>query len=250
MEAIILAAGLGTRLRPLTNKCPKALVEINGQTLLEININKLIAEGAKRIVVNVHYFGDMVIEYVSRRSWDAEIVVSDERSMLLDTGAGVKRASALLSGKEPIVVYNVDILSHFRINDMIVKHIATGSSATLAVSCRDTRRQFLFTQDGILCGWRNRETGETLYPSENSGGQVLGQQNYQEYAFSGVWIVEPSLLEQLPSADHPYPIVPELLRKTISHKIISYIHRPEDWLDVGTPEKLDKASQFLLHKRN
>ena len=250
MEAIILAAGLGTRLRPLTENKPKALVEADGHTLLEININRLVAEGATRIAVNVHHFGEKVINYLTERKWNAEIVVSDELNMLLNTGAGVKKASTLLSGKEPIVVYNVDILSRISLNDMVAKHLANGAVATLAVSRRDTKRQLLFTPDGHLCGWLNRDTGETLYPSNVSSISTLEQSSMQAFAFSGIWVVSPQLLAQLPPADTPYPIIPELLQLSVSQKIELYEHRPDDWLDVGTPEKLAKASSFLDNSKS
>ncbi len=245
MEAIILAAGLGSRLRPLTNNKPKALVEVDGHTLLEINVKKLIKEGAKRIVVNVHHFGELVMQYIASREWEAEIVVSDERDMLLDTGAGVKRALDLLSGKETIVVHNVDILSKISVKELISKHISTVAGATLAVSRRDTKRQLLFARDGQLCGWRNCETGETLYATDRPNSRAAEQLFCCEFAFSGIWVVEPQLLRQMPPADHPYPIVPELLKQAVSYKINRYEHRPEDWLDVGTPERLKKASLFM-----
>ena len=237
MEAIILAAGLGTRLRPLTNNKPKALVEANGQTLLEINIQRLIALGIRRIVVNVHHFGDMVIEYISAHQWDAEILISDERDLLLDTGAGVRKASAMLSGNEPVLVHNVDIISHINLHDMIAQHLSNKADATLAVSHRDTRRQLLVTQDGRLCGWRNRENGNTLMAFEASG--------FQELAFSGIWIAEPRLLTRLPAPTLPYPIIPELLELAGSMTIAVYEHPPCQWMDVGTVEKLAVASQFL-----
>ena len=241
MEAIILAAGLGTRLRPLTDHKPKALVETGGRTLLDIAVQRLASEGAKRIAVNVHHFGDLMIDYIRSHDWPVEVLVSDERSLLLDTGAGLKKAASLLSGDDPVMVYNVDILSRFSLSAMLDSHIAHGASATLAVSRRETKRQLVFSEDGQLCGWHNRETGETL----RSGNQAIKQSSNQEFAFSGISIYDPSLIDMLPQADRPYPIIPELLKLADSKTIRCYEHQACDWLDVGTPEKLAHAADFL-----
>lgn len=238
MQAVILAAGLGTRLRPLTNNKPKALVETGGHTLLDIAIQRLVAEGASRIAVNVHHFGDMMIEYIKSHKWPVEVVVSDEREMLLDTGGGVKKAASLLSAKEPILVHNVDILSRISLKDMVVQHLAKGNSVTMAVSERDTKRQLIFDLNGNLCGWHNRESGEKLW-------SVSQPKSVRELAFSGIWIINPESIEQLPAADHPYPIIPELLKIAKHERIGGFEHRGEEWLDVGTPAKLASAEKFI-----
>lgn len=241
MEAVILAAGLGTRLRPLTNDKPKALVEAGGRTLLDIAIHRLAEAGASRIAVNVHHFGDMMIDYIASHRWPVEVVVSDERKLLLDTGGGVKQAASLLSGKSPIVVYNVDILSRFSLSAMLDGHVSHRACATLAVSRRDTKRQLVFDSDRRLCGWHNRETNETLH----SNTQASEHSSNQEFAFSGISIYEPSLIDLLPAPDHPYPIIPELLKLSDSKTIQCFQHQACDWLDVGTPQKLEQASAFL-----
>jgi len=241
MQAIILAAGLGTRLRPLTNDKPKALVETGGRTLLDIAIERLAAENVSRIAVNVHHFGDKVIDYLNRRNWPVEVSVSDERGLLLDTGAGLKKAASLLSSNEPIIVYNVDIISRFSLTEMLRTHVTRGAAATLAVSRRDTKRQLLFDTNGRLCGWHNRETDETLL----SNNQGTGVSSRTEYAFSGISIYEPSFINLLPSADHPYPIIPELLKVADTEPIGCYEHSADDWLDVGTPQRLAMVSDFL-----
>lgn len=235
MEAVILAAGLGTRLRPLTDERPKALVETGGRTLLEICIGRLAAEGARRIAVNVHHFGNMMIDYIHSHEWPVEVVVSDERDLLLNTGAGVKLAASLLSGKEPVLVHNVDILSHIPLQAMVEEHLSKGNSVTLAVSERETKRQLIFDLEAKLCGWHNRENDERLW-------SVQPNDNTRELAFSGIWIIEPDAIAQLPPADHPYPIIPELLKIANHSRIGAFEHRSDDWLDVGTPAKLQMAS--------
>ena len=128
---MILAAGLGTRLRPLTNDRPKALVEVNGITLLEYNIRRLIGFGFNRIVINVHHFPDMIIDFVRSRKFEAEILFSDEREQLMDTGGALKKAAPLFSGKEPVLIHNVDILSTLDLGEIYRKHLGTKALATL-----------------------------------------------------------------------------------------------------------------------
>lgn len=240
MQAFLLAAGLGTRLRPLTNDRPKALVEVNGHTLLEINILNLIANGADRIVVNVHHFGDMVIDFISSRRWDAEILVSDERDCLLDTGAGLKKASQYFLPDQPVLVHNVDILSRLSLKEIYDYYIDSKSVGTLAVSLRPTSRQLLFNYDGILCGWRNSSSGEEV-KCENLIEPV------DSYAFSGISVVSPSLWQALPPADAPYPIIPAYLKLANCHRISRFVHNPADWLDVGKPETLAIAKSFVTY---
>lgn len=238
MEAFLLAAGLGTRLRPLTDNKPKALVEVDGRTLLEINILNLIRQGASRIVVNVHHFGDQIIDFIASRHWDAEILISDERDLLMDTGGGLKKAAPLFSGSCPIVVHNVDILSQVNVSDLVAYSVESKALATLAVSQRSTSRMLLFNDYGALCGWHNRSTDEFLWPS----GPVA---ECKEFAFSGIAVVSPQLLEALPEPSAPYPIVPAYLELSKIYTINSFVHDSAHWLDVGKPDTLARASQFV-----
>lgn len=238
MEAFLLAAGLGTRLRPLTNDRPKALVEVSGKTLLEINLSNLIRQGATRVVVNVHHFGEQVIEFIRGRAWGAEVVISDEREQLLDTGGGLKRAGSLLSGTEPVLIHNVDILSRLDLGELVGQQKRTGAMATLAVSRRDTSRMLIFDEEGKLVGWHNRKDEKYIWSDEHHKGG-------EEMAFSGIAVVDPRLIELLPEADGPYPIVPAYLEISREHRIESYVHDSAHWLDVGKPETLAKAHEYL-----
>lgn len=238
MEAFILAAGLGTRLRPLTNTRPKALVEIDGQPLLKITIDHLTALGASKIVVNIHHFGEQIADYLSAHSWGTEIVLSDERAELLDTGGGLKKAASLFSGKEPILVHNVDVLSRVDLRQILRQHTESKAIATLAVSNRNTKRYLLFDSNRQLRGWKNKATGETLF----ADGETA---DYQRRAFSGIAIVEPALMELLPPCDHPYPIIPEYLNISKQHRIKAFEHDSADWIDVGKPETLPLAAKFI-----
>ena len=222
MEGFILAAGLGTRLRPLTDDRPKALVEVGGKTLLQHAIEKLQASGISHIVVNVHHFADNVVSFLRSRQWQCTIDISDESSLLLDTGGGLKHAAPLFSGCENVLVHNVDILSDIDLRDVEAAHRRDGNLVTLCVSQRPTKRLLEFDADGLLVG--RAEEG---------------------LAFSGVSVVSPALFPLLPEDDHPYPVIDEYIRLSRSHRIGSYQHSPDRWLDVGKPETLEQARQWI-----
>lgn len=222
MEGFILAAGMGTRLRPLTNDRPKALVEINGMTLLEMAIRKLEEAGIGHIVINVHHFADKVINFINNHSWQATIDISDERELLLDTGGGLKHAAPLFSCNENILIHNVDILSNIDFHDLEAFHKTRKNLVTLCVSQRETKRLLEFNDDGKLIG-----------------------RSISGLAFSGISVVSPDLFCLLPKDDHPYPIIDEYIRLSAEgHRIGAYQHSSEHWLDVGKPETLE-----LAHKR-
>ena len=232
MEGFILAAGLGTRLRPLTDDRPKALVEVNGVTLLEHTIRTLETAGIKHIVVNVHHFADKVIDFIGSRKWQATIDISDERNLLLDTGGGLKKAASLFSGRENILIHNVDILSDIDLCDVERKHVAEGNLVTLCVSQRQTKRLLEFDENGLLLG---RADTSHLSPFTF------------HLAFSGISVVSPELFALLPKADHPYPVIEEYIRLSREgRRIGSYIHPADRWLDVGKPETLQQAQQWRL----
>ena len=222
MEGFILAAGLGTRLRPLTDDKPKALVEVNGVTLLEHTILRLEEAGIRHIVVNVHHFADKVIDFIHSRPWQATLDISDERPLLLDTGGALRHAAPLFSGHENILVHNVDILSDLDLRRVENRHSSQGNLATLCVSDRPTARKLLFDADGLLVG--RAEEG---------------------LAFSGISVVSPDLFPLLPEADHPYPVIDQYIRLSAAgRRIGSYLHAPDGWLDVGKPDTLEKAQQW------
>lgn len=224
MEGFILAAGLGTRLRPLTNDRPKALVEVGGVTLLERTIRRLEEAGIRHIVVNVHHFADKVIDFVNTHTWQARTDISDERDLLLDTGGALKHAAPLFSGREEVLVHNVDILSDIDLQSVERHHRSEGNLVTLCVSRRKTKRLLAFDERGLLVG----RADEGL-------------------AFSGISIVSPELFALLPEADRPYPVIDEYIRLSqAGHRIGAYLHDPAHWLDVGKPETLKQAEQWTV----
>lgn len=235
MEGFILAAGLGTRLRPVTNDKPKALVEVGGITLLERAVRRLEEAGIVHIVVNVHHFADKVIDFIECHQWQAKIDISDERVLLLNTGGGLKHAAPYFSGRENILIHNVDILSDIDLRDVERHHVAAGNLATLCVSQRETDRPLEFSPDGLLLGRSN------IIPDKEQSS------NPRYVAFSGVSVVSPELLALLPEADQPYSIVDEYIR--LSHKgrrIGYYLHAgtKEHWLDVGKQKTLEQAKHL------
>ena len=238
MQAFIPAAGLGTRLLTLTEHCPKALVEVGGVPLLKIAIDNLVRQGVTRIVVNVHHFADMVIDYLQSHDWGVEVLVSNEKDKLLDTGGGLKKAAPLFNRDEPILIHNVDILSRINFRDLVELHQQDGNFVTLAVSVRDTSRFLLFADNGLLVGWNNRSTGETKWVDE------LVAKN-RALAFSGIAVLEPGVLDVLPPCEIPYPIVPAYLNIAKEHRISYFIHSSSDWMDVGTPQSLNKAQSWF-----
>ena len=224
MEGFILAAGLGTRLRPLTNDRPKALVEVDGVTLLERTIRRLEEAGIRHIVVNVHHFADKVIDFVNTHTWQARTDISDERDLLLDTGGALKHAAPLFTGREEVLVHNVDILSDIDLQEVERRHRSEGNLVTLCVSRRQTKRLLAFDERGLLVG----RADEGL-------------------AFSGISIVSPELFALLPEADRPYPVIDEYIRLSqAGHRIGAYLHDPAHWLDVGKPETLKQAEQWTV----
>lgn len=224
MEGFILAAGLGTRLRPLTNDRPKALVEVGGVTLLERTIRRLESAGINHIVINVHHFADKVIDFVNTHTWQARTDISDERDLLLDTGGALKHAAPLFSGREEVLVHNVDILSDIDLQAVERRHRSEGNLVTLCVSRRQTKRLLAFDERGLLVG----RADEGL-------------------AFSGISIVSPELFALLPEADRPYPVIDEYIRLSqAGHRIGAYLHDPAHWLDVGKPETLKQAEQWTV----
>ncbi len=239
MQAFILAAGLGTRLRPLTNHLPKAMVKVQGHTLLEIAINNLIRQGASRIVINVHHFADVICQYLQSQHWSVPIFVSDERELLLDTGGGLKKAGPFFSTDEPILIHNVDVLSHLDFSQLTTKHIDSMSDATLVVSQRETSRYLLFDKFGQLIGWENKQTEDVNWVHAPDGP-------YQELAFDGIAMIEPQLIELLPPPSSPYSIIPSYLDIAKNHRINYFELDPKDWLDVGKPQTLSKAQQWKL----
>jgi len=240
MKAMILAAGLGTRLRPLTNDRPKALVEIDGRTLLEITLSRLRSFGIHDVIINAHHFADMVVEYLKANdNFGMRIEVSREEA-LLDTGGGLKKAAYFFEdssrSKEPFIVHNVDVLSTIDLQRMIQFHNDNQALATLAVQDRKTSRYLLFDDQLRLCG---RRTGSD--PAELVGGR----QPAQALAFSGIHVVSARLLAML-SEEGAFSIINSYLRLAAKGtEILAFRADEYYWRDLGRSENVTQAAQDL-----
>lgn len=235
---MIFAAGLGTRLNTETSDKPKALVEVGGKTLLQHAIERLINEGVSEIVVNVHHFSELVISFLKETDFGIKIHISDEKEKLLDTGGGLKKAARFLSGNDPILIYNVDIISDLSLQVLLKEHLKLGALVTLAVRNRDTQRYFKFDKNKQLVGWLNRKTGETkISRPENFESAV-------EMAYSGIHIVQPSIFSLMPEADK-FSITDFYLELAKTKSIKGYFDDSDLWMDVGKPAQLEEVRRLF-----
>jgi len=236
MNAMIFAAGLGTRLKPLTNNLPKALAPFNGKPLLWHAIKSLEEIGISRIVINVHHFAELIKDYISSSKWQAEVLVSDESDLLLDTGGGLLKAQSLFIPNEPILLRNADIITSIDLESFIYSHRTNKNDATLLVQRRNTSRYLVFDENMNLCAWKNVKTNEII--------EVRQADITQDLAFSGMHIIEPHLLDQMGDV-RSFPIIKAYLELAQRNKIRGYsVADDVVWFDVGTIEKLKEAELY------
>ena len=237
MIAMILAAGLGTRLKPFTDHHPKALAVVNGKTVLQRNVEYLQQAGIRRVVVNVHHFAEQIIDAVeASQGWGSEVLISDERAEVLETGGGIQHAIPLFGDAAQLVVMNADILTDMNLSAMIREHQENGAAATLAVTDRTSSRCFLFNEENRLCGWRNRNTGETRQP--------LPASSVTEKAFSGIHVIHENIFRHLPFTGK-FSMVDAYLALCPTHRIMAHDHSGSRFIDIGTMEKLEKAAHLF-----
>ena len=238
MKAMILAAGLGTRLKPFTDHNPKALAEVNGKSLLEHNIRYLQRFGIYDVIVNVHHFADKIeAALYEHDSFGSEVSVSDERSEVLETGGGLKKAASFFAGEEAFVVMNVDVLTNLDLGKMIEAHGSnTASIATLAVMKRESSRMLLFDEEMTLCSWVNNKTNE-----ERISRQVSP---LHPFAFSGIQVLSQAVLNDIPF-EGKFSLIDLYLHLAKRYTIKGYDHTGNIFLDVGKPESIEKAEYLF-----
>jgi len=245
MRAMILAAGLGTRLKPFTNKHPKALAEVNGKSLLQRNIEYLQQYGINEVVVNVHHFAHQIIEAVeNNKGWGSKVFISDETTEVLETGGGVLFAKSFFEKEDNWLVMNADILTNLNLANFIQadQKLARGTEnyiATLAVTNRNSNRNLLFNTAGKLIGWKNNTTGEEKWADIKN--HTLAPEAIVAKAFSGIQIVHASFYPALTIAGK-FSLIDAYLQLAATHPIGFFDHTEDILLDVGKPENLEKAA--------
>lgn len=245
MKAMIFAAGLGTRLKPLTDRMPKALVPIGGRPMLEHVILKLKASGFTEIVVNVHHFAQQIIDFLQANgNFGLTVHISDERDRLLDTGGGIKKASVFFRDGTPFLVHNVDILSNTDLKALYLRHTEEKSDATLLVSERSTSRYLLFDDGFNLRGWFNKKTGET-----KPDGFACTSGEYREYAFSGIHVISPSIFRYMDGqgTESKFSIIDFYLQNCRRATLKGYFDKNLRLIDIGKPETLAQAERLFVN---
>ncbi|MFH0761806.1 MAG: sugar phosphate nucleotidyltransferase [Bacteroidota bacterium] len=243
MKAFILAAGTGTRLRPVTDKIPKALIPVGGVPLLEIVIRRLAGAGFTSLVINVHHFSDQIREFVaSKNAFNLDISFSDESNRLLDTGGAIREAKPLFTGEENILVHNVDILTNLNYQSLVTAHVNSGALATLAVKERPTTRNLLIDRQGMLCGWEYPDRHLRICTRENAKG-------LSATAFSGVYMLSARIFEKFPD-EEVFGFIPWMLNLASTEKILTWDQSPAFWYEAGRPDSIEKASRELVFDTN
>lgn len=233
---MILAAGLGTRLGALTQDKPKALVPLNGKPLLQHCIENLIAKGFHHIVINVHHFGEQIIDFVESHHFDADIQISDERDLLMDTGGGIVKATPLFKDSKAVLVHNVDIISNVNLGEIASQFLDSEDDAWLLTQDRETNRKLLFNTNNQLIGWMNKAEGNFKWVYDSFS-------QYQEKAFSGLHIFRSNLFAKFECK--PQSVIDLYLDLAKNKSIISRSIQPDFWFDLGKPEQLENAEKYL-----
>lgn len=242
MNALILAAGLGTRLGELTSDRPKALVEVCGRTMLEHQLRHLSAAGFDRFVINIHHFAPKVKAFLEEhQNFGLDIRLSDETDLLLDTGGGIRKAMRLFAGEQPVLVHNVDIFSSVDLKALYNGHIESRADSTLLVAQRSTSRYLYFDASGMLCGWSNEKTGQVRSPYSG-----FDKSQFTPCAFQGIHVVSRTLLPLLDEVPEPrFSITDFYVDNAARLRLRSVLSDPGNWVDAGKPETLERASQII-----
>ena len=243
MKAIIFAAGIGSRLKPITDTMPKALVPVGGVPMLQRTLLRLKEAGFTDVTINIHHFGQQIIDFLQQNdNFGLDIHISDERDELLDTGGGILKARPFLEGDEPFLVHNVDILSNIDLRQVYDGHVQSGADATLLVSDRTTTRKLLFDKEMRMQGWLNHSTGEVL-PEDF----VWMPEQHRELAFEGIHVISPTLFKYMGEGTQwqgKFSIIPFYLSVCKQLHLRGYELKDITWFDIGKPETLQKANEY------
>jgi MurNAc alpha-1-phosphate uridylyltransferase len=241
MKAMILAGGLATRLKPLSDHTPKALVRFNGVPLLHRVVNNLLEAGIEAIVVNVHHFPDQVISFLQdQKYYGGRVVISDEREMLMDTGGAIIHAAWFLDDGKPFVVHNVDVYTNLNLRGLMDYHTSGNALVTIAVKDRPTSRSLLFNDQLQLIGWRHNETGEEIHIQEKENVA-------HAYGNSCVQVIQPEFFK-LVNIEGPFSLTKTYLDLAREQTIRGFEHNSDYWFDLGRYENFNKAESFFTSK--
>jgi NDP-sugar pyrophosphorylase family protein len=234
MKAMILAAGVGSRLRPLTDTCPKALIDINGAPMLEIVLRRLMQAGCSEVVINVFHLAEMIVAFLrAKQNFGMRIEISHEAE-LLDTGGGLKKVASFFNDGQPFFLHNVDVLSNIDLNKMYRFHLEKNALATLAVQSRQTGRYFLFDEDDSLCGWESRQENKQVLTRTPVG-------NAARLAFNGIHVISPKIFSKMIEPG-VFSINQTYLRLAgAGEKILAFRMDDYFWRDIGRLEKLEES---------
>lgn len=240
MKAMILAAGLGTRLKPFTNSSPKALVPVLGKPIIEHVILKLKRQGFNEIIINIHHFGDQIIDFIKSKDYfDIRIEFSDERDKLLDTGGAIKKASWFIDADKPILIHNADIISDVDLTDVYQSHIKSKAMATLVVNERKSSRYLFFDDNNNLKGWINEKKGETISSS------AYNSLEHHKLAFFGIHVLSGNAVSYMKSFPDKFSIIDYYLSICDKNSVQAFVASDNEMVDVGKLKSLDKAEKFL-----
>jgi len=240
MKAMILAAGLGTRLKPFTNSTPKALVPILGKPVIEHVILKLKKQGFNEIIINIHHFGDQIIDFIKSKSYfDIRIEFSDEQDKLLDTGGAIKKASWFFDTDESILIHNTDIISDVNLSAVYDNHIQNKAMATLVVNERKSSRYLFFDENNNLKGWVNEKSGKTISSSD------YNPLKHHKLAFFGIHVLSGSAVSYMKDFPDKFSIIDFYLSICDKNSVHAFLANDNYMVDVGKLESLDRAEEFL-----
>lgn len=251
---MIFAAGLGTRLKPYTDNCPKAMVKVGGLPMIAHQLLRLRGAGFRSVVINVHHYANQIIDYVNANDgFGLNVVFSDESGSLLDTGGGIRKALPLFDTDSPILIHNVDIFSNADIAVLYRCHLENEADASLLVSRRNTSRYLVFDKQDNLVAWKNMQTGEvrTAHESKREALAALDGDDgkFHLRAFAGIHVISPSLFPLLERADEIFSITNFYWQHAATRRIRG-IEAPDGfrWVDAGKPEALAKAAEIANSK--
>ena len=240
MKAMILAAGLGTRLKPFTNSTPKALVPILGKPVIEHVILKLKKQGFNEVIINIHHFGDQIIDFIkSKNYFDIRIEFSDERDKLLDTGGAIKKASWFFDADESILIHNTDIISDVNLSAVYDNHIQNKAMATLVVNERESSRYLFFDENNNLKGWVNEKSGKTISSSD------YNPLKHHKLAFFGIHVLSGNAITYMKDFPDKFSIIDFYLSICDKNSVHAFLANDNYMVDVGKLESLDRAEEFL-----